>query len=848
MVLVPRESQRRYEPCRRLGSVLILLLALVPATLAARAKQEGTVVSTVPVPLHYQLRWLDEVAPFLTTAERTTYLALETAEARTLFQREFWRARDPTRRTPLNESKERYLHHLVAMRKEGLDPASDRARVRLLLGPPDFGYQHGDCRHPREDPFPADCFRGPTFEVVSYEPTADREGVVAVLAADQRACRLAPERKPVRIRLRPRARCATEGTPQRVQQEVQQALGNRTAWPKLAELGLSAPARQDWLGQFPATISRHSAVIPQLEVRSIAATGEGRGRRQGDPALLELNAALVVPLREEWWRHGSPWRNLFVRGDLLVNHRLVGGWETRRTLFWRPEESLQLPIRLRLVEGVAQTIVIHVEDEAGELYETAAFVIRPFGEHSPPPAASVPPATPAEVVPPRFEIEPLPGLRLGNTEVNVVTTGLSVASVQYLLDGALAGQSATPPFSLDIDLGPVPLERALQALGYDEAGNVIARDEWTLNPGANRFRVRLVDLSDQEAEQFALRARAEVPVGSTLQRLELFEGDELVAIQPAPRLEYRRPESEAEVAGRGVAIFRVVAHLADGRSTSDTKLLSRSPIDEVDTDLVEVFASVRTAEGTPLTDLQPHEATVLEEGREHSLTHFERVENLPLNLVLLLDVSATMKEEIETVRESAAAFMESTVREEDRAALIAFSGIGYVAAPFTNDVQTLREASHALTAWGSTALWDSIQVSLYYLLGLEGKSALVLLSDGVDQASNIDFRAALEFAERTGIAVYTIGLGLPVGEDTGVGGEARRRLRRLAEQTGGRYYPLVTTEELPSIYRQIELDLRSQYLLVYESSGAPDPESYRTIQVRLTRSGAQVEAKPGYYP
>ncbi len=359
--------------------------------------------------------------------------------------------------------------------------------------------------------------------------------------------------------------------------------------------------------------------------------------------------------------------------------------------------------------------------------------------------------------------------------------------------------------------------------------------------------MQLADVSDLGDGTVYLRARLEVPIGATLERLELFEGEELVAAGSSPRLEYRRPETREEAAGRAVAVFRAVAHLADGRTTSDTRLLTRSPLEEVEVDLVEIFASVRGRSGTSVTDLQSHEVTVFEEGREHRVNHFERVENLALNLVLLLDVSATMKGEIETVRQSAVSFMERMIREDDRAALVFFSGVGYAAAPFTNDLETLREASRSLTAWGNTALWDSITVSLYYLLGLEGKSALVLLSDGLDRSSSLGFRAALEFAERTGIAVYTVGIGLPSAGDPSAG-EVRGRLRRLAKRTGGRYYPLTDTGRLPEIYAQIESDLRSQYLLVYESSGATDADSYRAIRVEVARPGARVEARPGYYP
>lgn len=833
--------------------ILTLLLAMPPSASAQRAESEmPMILSPVPIPLVYQLRWLDEVAPFITEAEREAYLALDDAGARTLFQREFWRSRDPTVRTRLNEKKEQYLHHLVATRGEGLEPAGERARLRLLFGPPDSSYQHGDCEQPQEDLSAKDCFTGPTFELAGYEATADREAVAVVLAADGEDCRLvAPERR-IRVRLKPQTHCLTDTRLQRLDGQVKVALRERPTWTELAELGLKAPPQRAWLGDFSKRVSADSAVVPRLQVGSAVPAREGKRRRRGDPRMLELNAALEIPLRDDWWRHPTPWRILFVRSDVLVGDRFVASSDARRGLFARPEENLRLPIRLRVSEDLDQTVVVHVEDEAGELYETAAFEILSSGDRS------VEPAEPQRVVAmeeggqpstelPRFEIAPLHGLRLGSTQVRVRASGLEVFRVEYRLAGVPAGQSSTPPFHLEIDLGEVPRERSLEAIGYDRSGAVIATDQWTLNPGASRFRLQLADVSDLSDGMVYLRARVEVPIGATLERVELFEGEELVAAGRSPRLEYRRPETQDEAAGRAVAVFRAVAHLADGRTTSDTRLVTRTPLEEVEVNLVEVFASVRDPSGALVTDLQSHEVTVFEEGREHRVKHFERVENLPLNLVLLLDVSATMKDEIETVRQSAVSFMERMIREDDRAALVVFSGIGYAAAPFTNDLETLREASRSLTAWGGTALWDSTTVSLYYLLGLEGKSALVLLSDGLDRSSSLGFRATLEFAERTGIAVYTVGTGLPTAGDPSAG-EARRRLRRLANRTGGRYYSLTDIGQLPEIYAQIESDLRSQYLLVYESSGATDADSYRAIRLEVARPGVRVEARPGYYP
>jgi VWFA-related protein len=119
---------------------------------------------------------------------------------------------------------------------------------------------------------------------------------------------------------------------------------------------------------------------------------------------------------------------------------------------------------------------------------------------------------------------------------------------------------------------------------------------------------------------------------------------------------------------------------------------------------------------------------------------------------------------------------------------------------------------------------------------------LILLSDGADSASKFSFDDALEFAKRSGIAIYAIGLGLRHDDVA-----EQAVLRRLARETGGGYFIIESARKLDRIYSQIEQDLRSQYLLGYQS---PQIESrdYREVKVEIDLQGLEVKTVPGYYP
>ena len=212
------------------------------------------------------------------------------------------------------------------------------------------------------------------------------------------------------------------------------------------------------------------------------------------------------------------------------------------------------------------------------------------------------------------------------------------------------------------------------------------------------------------------------------------------------------------------------------------------------------------------------------------------------------------------VKDAAARFLSDVVSEKDRAALIEFDNLPRVLTPMTSDPDRLTRAVRAL--WigsGGTAFRDSVVTSLHYLSGGRGRRALVVLTDGIDQHSLLSTGVSLEYAQRTGIAIYTIGLGLSTGDpfrqpadDIDVDwGWSRRRdsqraLHNLANSSGGLSFPISTAEELPEVYEKIEEDLRSQYLLTFQSE--QQGEGFRRLRVKVSRRGTKVRSAAGYYP
>jgi hypothetical protein len=264
---------------------------------------------------------------------------------------------------------------------------------------------------------------------------------------------------------------------------------------------------------------------------------------------------------------------------------------------------------------------------------------------------------------------------------------------------------------------------------------------------------------------------------------------------------------------------RAVAYLRDGNSAEDLVFVNTPKhMDHLRINFVELFTSVSDRTGSHVEGLQKEDFQVLEEGVAQDVRRFERVRDLPIHAGVVLDTSTSMAEELPEAIEGALRFFAGVVTPKDRAAVVVFNDEPRLAVPFTSN--------HQILAGG--------------LVDLE--AALIVLSDGEDSSSHYSFDETLEFAQRSGVAIYSIGLGLPSGEL-----DARMRLQRFAADTGGRYFFISDASQLATIYESIEQELRFQYLLAYQSTDS-EGKSFRTVEVRVSQPGLEATTIPGYYP
>jgi Ca-activated chloride channel family protein len=265
-----------------------------------------------------------------------------------------------------------------------------------------------------------------------------------------------------------------------------------------------------------------------------------------------------------------------------------------------------------------------------------------------------------------------------------------------------------------------------------------------------------------------------------------------------------------------------------------------------------VSLTVTVNEGTRyVTDLEEADFEVFEDGVKQPVTFFTRLQQ-PIALAVLLDTSASMEGKLSTAQEAAIGFARR-LRKTDVMEVIEFDSQVNIVQEFTNEVALLEKAIQSTRPNGSTSLYNAIYISLKNLKRNRAKTpdeirreAIVVLSDGDDTSSLIEYEEVLDLAKRSETAIYAIGLRQ--------GNEARREfkeaefvLRQLSQETGGRVFFPTSATELPRIYEQIAEELSSQYAIAYTSKNTQRNGAWRRIAIRVARPGLTARTRQGYY-
>jgi VWFA-related protein len=827
-------------PYRLLARRLILPAFLLALPLLGQAAPEADLA-----PRHRQ--FLEDVAPLINDKERAAFLGLRQEYQKDAFIQRFWQQRDPFPKTAVNELRVNWEARLLIAKERFGNITEDRALMVLFNGEP-AGVQRSPC---------PEIFQ--PMEIWSYAGTDRIKGGFTLVFVRRGPYRLwyPDEGILALLSFSPETRGA-QGFD--LQQAVLQScprgdeilglLSQTLDWGRIKDKIVPDPG-DEWLSSFLS----YSTDLPEGAGTFPAQVDLSFPGRYGSRTTVQT--LVNVPrdgVRPEVVK-GSPSYNFLVDGEVLYKGELFEHFRYRFVLPETEAAPTGIPLVFqRYLRPGSYTLVLRVEDTGDNKYFRQERELEV-------PAVETAPAVPASATSGVLAeansgaalsdeqairiLPPPPGLITGKVRLEAATTGEGIARVSFLLNGKTILTKARPPYSVELNIGGQPRLHTVTAVALGAAGQKLAEDEILLNSGPHRFSVRLVEPQAGKTYHESLRAQAQVdlPEGEKLDRVELYLNETLVATlyQPPYVQPVLIPKDQA------LTYVRAVAFLADGNSTEDTVLVN-VPGDfseQMDVQLVELFTSVVDGRGRPVEGLGRNDFKVYEDGTEQEVRRFELVKDVPIYAGVLLDTSGSMGDQggakLEAAIRGALSFFEDVLTPKDRAAVITFADQPNLAVRFTNQQEVLAGGLAGLKAEGDTALYDSIVYGLYYFGGIKGKRAILVLSDGKDQGSKYTYQEALEYARRSGVSIYTIGIDL---DDF----DTRTKLQKLSEETGGRTYFVGVSGDLTKVFEEVEKELRSQYLLAYQSSNPSREEKFRAVEVKVARPGLEAKTVRGYYP
>jgi VWFA-related protein len=296
----------------------------------------------------------------------------------------------------------------------------------------------------------------------------------------------------------------------------------------------------------------------------------------------------------------------------------------------------------------------------------------------------------------------------------------------------------------------------------------------------------------------------------------------------------------AAVAAAGVCVAAVAV-----RAQQDAPTVFRT-----DTRVVVCNTTVVDKNGHLVTDLSRENFSVSENGVAQKISDFKH-EDVPVSLGLIIDNSGSMRTKRAGVEAASLALVKDS-NPGDEVFVVNFNDEPFLDLPnkknFTDDIREMEEALTRIDSKGGTAMRDAIRTSIDHLLenASREKKVLVLVTDGVDNASIISQEKLIKVAQQSGVLIYAVGL--LEDEDRGDANKARRELTGLAEATGGEVYFPKEVSEVDHIAHVVAHDIRNQYTIQYTPANNIMDGTFRQIRIAVNAPGhLAVRTRSGYY-
>jgi len=265
--------------------------------------------------------------------------------------------------------------------------------------------------------------------------------------------------------------------------------------------------------------------------------------------------------------------------------------------------------------------------------------------------------------------------------------------------------------------------------------------------------------------------------------------------------------------------------------------------------------------GKLIADLAREDLEILEDGTPQKIEYFSRSADVELSLGLVMDVSGSQEKFFDRHRRDIQAFLRSTLGQQDRAMLAGFANSVRLVQDFTGSSEAIVRSAGEYRKHPSeypllgprirrdlgSAVYDGMYHTIAEKLAQveRGRRALLLFSDGEDNASAHHMMEVLEAAQDSDVVIFGVHYLEEKGPSSGRNVYGRSVMRRLAADTGGEYFE--ATDDLREAFRKIGAQLRGSYQVAYRSSNTERPGAFRNVTVSSKRPGVRLRHRSGYF-
>lgn len=345
-------------------------------------------------------------------------------------------------------------------------------------------------------------------------------------------------------------------------------------------------------------------------------------------------------------------------------------------------------------------------------------------------------------------------------------------------------------------------------------------------PAQDKPAIAIVSPANEEIwfGTMPIKIKLENLPADTLHTLEIYLDGRLIKEIKAPPYTFTYDFGKVPQSSTLKALLRIKNQAVN---STEIKSLPIDDAQEVDVTQILVPVIVTDSQGNYISDLNKDDFILVEDNVPQPINNFSKSGRTEFHLVLLIDISSSMKDKIGEVKGAAKQFLNGLLTKNDKAIVVFFNHEVFEDTEFSNNISELSSAISMGFPFGATALYDALGYCLKLLKSMPGFNIIILLSDGEDNCSYLDPFTLMKKAERSNAVIYAI------GKYNSFNDEYQEILKKLSSSSGGILFFLEDPAGIRKIYESIRRDIKAEYILEFSPNKKGTAKRYRQIIVKL---------------